>query len=430
MSGAIMPEPLAMPAMWIGRLRPARRAAAPLGKVSVVMIAGRPFRCRLRPAHRPDRGPTLAVMLFIGQRLADHAGRGRKDPAGRNAQRRGHGAGDGGHGSSSPTLPVKALELPEFTMIAAPAPRDLGASLAWQSRTQPDRVEDRVKAPAMAVPGASRTSITSLRFWYLTPARWRRIQPPLDRGQGRETGGASGETGFIAFFAADHIVASETVSDTASPPGRRRRSAVLQLADLLLQRLRFGLPVGLGHGLPPISRSGPSSSGSSGRSFRPPGDRRGAVSSSIFASIAAFSISAASSSRMSSSVGLAATRVSRTRIRCQPKSDLHRAGLTSPDLGGDHGILERLDHHAQAEPAQIAALRARPGVGRLGLGQFGKIGAAASSVLIASASSSVSTRICAALYSFAGLGVLEAFVIGRLQRLVGHGGFDHDPGSR
>jgi hypothetical protein len=61
-------------------------------------------------------------------------------------------------------LPVKALELPEFTMIAAPAPSGtLVASLAWQSRTQPDRVEERVKAPAMVVPGARRTSITSLR---------------------------------------------------------------------------------------------------------------------------------------------------------------------------------------------------------------------------------------------------------------------------
>ncbi len=45
--------------------------------------------------------------------------------------------------ASSPTLPVKALELPEFTMIAAPVPGGtFAASLAWQSRTQADRVVD------------------------------------------------------------------------------------------------------------------------------------------------------------------------------------------------------------------------------------------------------------------------------------------------
>ena len=47
-----------------------------------------------------------------------------------------------------PALPVKALELPEFTMIAAPAPAGtFAASFAWQSSTQAARVEERVKAP-------------------------------------------------------------------------------------------------------------------------------------------------------------------------------------------------------------------------------------------------------------------------------------------
>ena len=51
-------------------------------------------------------------------------------------------------------------------MIAAPASAGTFiASLAWQSRTQPERVEDRVNTPAIVVPGARRTSITSLRFW-------------------------------------------------------------------------------------------------------------------------------------------------------------------------------------------------------------------------------------------------------------------------
>ena len=66
---------------------------------------------------------------------------------------------------ASPTLPVKALELPELTMMAAPAPAGtVAASLSWQSRTQAARVVERVNTPAIEVPGARRISITSLRF--------------------------------------------------------------------------------------------------------------------------------------------------------------------------------------------------------------------------------------------------------------------------
>ena len=65
---------------------------------------------------------------------------------------------------SCPRAPVKALALPELTMIAAPSgasPPE--ASLAWLSSTQAARVEDRVKAPAIADPGAMRIRVTSVR---------------------------------------------------------------------------------------------------------------------------------------------------------------------------------------------------------------------------------------------------------------------------
>ncbi len=57
--------------------------------------------------------------------------------------------------ASSPTLPVKALELPEFTMIAAPVPAGLWWRVWPGSRDATGAVVERVKAPAMVVAGAS-----------------------------------------------------------------------------------------------------------------------------------------------------------------------------------------------------------------------------------------------------------------------------------
>ena len=64
----------------------------------------------------------------------------------------------------TPWRPVKALELPELTRMAAPA-SDAPPSFAWQSSTGADRVADRVNAPAMAVPGRSLASMRSVRPW-------------------------------------------------------------------------------------------------------------------------------------------------------------------------------------------------------------------------------------------------------------------------
>ena len=159
-----MPEPLAIPAMLITPPSPCTVAAAPFGKVSVVMMAcAAPSMAASVSA--AARSGTLAVMRSCGRgspmtpveeektRLAGMPSAVATEPV--------TSATD-----LSPVLPVKALELPELTMIAAPAPAGTFiASLSWQSRTQPERVVDRVKTPAIAVPGASRTSITSLRFW-------------------------------------------------------------------------------------------------------------------------------------------------------------------------------------------------------------------------------------------------------------------------
>jgi len=63
-----------------------------------------------------------------------------------------------------PRAPVKALALPELIRIAAPwGASPPCASLAWLSRMQAARVDDRVKAPATVLPGAMRISVTSLR---------------------------------------------------------------------------------------------------------------------------------------------------------------------------------------------------------------------------------------------------------------------------
>ena len=61
---------------------------------------------------------------------------------------------------ASPALPVKALELPELTTMAraTPLPR-----LARQRWTGADAVSDRVRTPAIVVPGSRMATIRSSR---------------------------------------------------------------------------------------------------------------------------------------------------------------------------------------------------------------------------------------------------------------------------
>ncbi len=77
MSGAIMPEPLAMPgdrAPGRRRSRPSR--VAPLGKVSVVMIASAAARPSRRPTASASTSPARASILAGVEQHADHAGGG------------------------------------------------------------------------------------------------------------------------------------------------------------------------------------------------------------------------------------------------------------------------------------------------------------------------------------------------------------------
>ena len=119
MSGAIIPEPLAKPAIVTGTPSSSTFATAPFGKVSVVMIAraagsavARARSAASLPEHRDDP---------LGrQRLADHAGRGHEDMRLGHAQRRGRGAPPSPCTAARPAPPVKALELPELTRKAKP----------------------------------------------------------------------------------------------------------------------------------------------------------------------------------------------------------------------------------------------------------------------------------------------------------------------
>ena len=100
---------------------------------------------------------------------------------------------------SWPAAPVKALELPEFTMIAAPAVASaLPRNLASQSRTEAERVVERVKVPASTDPGARRANITSARFTYFTPASALANSTPSMTGSAGKWSGASGETDLAA----------------------------------------------------------------------------------------------------------------------------------------------------------------------------------------------------------------------------------------
>ena len=92
----------------------------------------------------------------------------------------------------SPRLPVKALEFPEFTMIAA-GPFDGAANLRWQSSTLADRVAEVVNTPATLVPSAIIANITSSRFAYFTPAVVAAKVTPSMTGRSGNAAGARSE---------------------------------------------------------------------------------------------------------------------------------------------------------------------------------------------------------------------------------------------
>ncbi len=155
-----MPEPLAMPAMRTSRPSIVTLRLAPFGKVSVVMIA------RAAPAMPPGasdaaRSASFAVMRSCGSGspitpVEAVKTRASGTPAARAT------ASVMARTAATPPRPVKALELPELTRIAAPA-SEAPPSLASQSSTGAERVDERVSTPATTLPGASRISVTSVR---------------------------------------------------------------------------------------------------------------------------------------------------------------------------------------------------------------------------------------------------------------------------
>ena len=159
MSGAIMPEPLAMPAIRTVRPPIFAVAEAPLGKVSVVMMAPA-ARSQLPDASaRASPGSFWTIVLSAGR------GSPITPVEETNTSRSAHPSAAAAAAivcstAVLPTRPVKALALPEFTTMARARPP--GSASRHQS-TGADAVSERVSAPAIAVPGASSTSSRSSR---------------------------------------------------------------------------------------------------------------------------------------------------------------------------------------------------------------------------------------------------------------------------
>jgi hypothetical protein len=158
MSGAIMPAPLAMPQIVTSALPSRTVAAAPLGNVSVVMIA-RAASCQ-RPgaasATRPSITPSKASARNgspITPVEARKTSRGLQ-PTALAAM----SAVD--FVASRPVRPVKALALPELTTSARALPL---LRCARHQSTGADGHLERVSTPATAVPGSNSASSTSVR---------------------------------------------------------------------------------------------------------------------------------------------------------------------------------------------------------------------------------------------------------------------------
>src|SRR6056297_236711 len=192
MSGAIMPEPCAMPAIVTVCPPISTVAEAPLGKVSVVMIAR--AAASTPPGDRSAfNSPIFAVIRSWGSGspmtpVEDEKTRASGRPSASAT------ADVTLRTASIPALPVNALAFPEFTTIAAPSLEPL-PTFASQSSTGAARVDDRVKAPATAVPGAHSTSMTSARPAYRTPAAAvAKRTPSMTGSSGKPSFGARGET--------------------------------------------------------------------------------------------------------------------------------------------------------------------------------------------------------------------------------------------
>jgi hypothetical protein len=158
MSGAIMPEPLAMPLMRTSALPSLAVAVASFGKVSVVMIAraaarqfsGRAASAALRstlPITSASSGSPITPVEAMNtspvlQPVASAVSAAVRFTA------------------AMPFAPVKALALPEFTTSAQARPC---VKRARHHSTGADGHFERVRTPATDVPLSSTASSTSVR---------------------------------------------------------------------------------------------------------------------------------------------------------------------------------------------------------------------------------------------------------------------------
>ncbi len=158
MSGAIMPEPLAMPLMTTCALPIRAVRVAPLGKVSVVMMAA--------AACSQPRGLVSAAKAGSAATILAEGGGSPMTPV--EAMKTSWGLQPTACAAawavrltvSMPLRPVKALELPELTTTARARP---WRRPARHQSTGAEAIAERVKTPAIAVPGSKTASIRSVR---------------------------------------------------------------------------------------------------------------------------------------------------------------------------------------------------------------------------------------------------------------------------
>src|SRR5579871_5189990 len=215
MSGAIMPEPLAIPLMVTRWPSIIAVVVASFGKVSVVMIAS--AAARQPPAAPASASAGRALTIFWYGRgspmtpveaMKTSWARQPTTPAADSATSR---------TASAPALPVKALALPLFTIrTRAVAP---GSCLRHQS-TGAEDVLDFVKTPATWLPGARTIMRTSVRSLYLMLAWPVARRTPASGGTGAINLGASGDlAGPAGSGAGVETLADADKSGLAAPLG-------------------------------------------------------------------------------------------------------------------------------------------------------------------------------------------------------------------
>ncbi len=158
MSGAIMPEPLANPLRRTATPSISAAAVEPLGKVSVVMIAR--AACSQPSAESRAAASGSAPRIFSVGRVSPMTPvEAMKTCFGSHPSSCAAAAAVVAT-ASLPARPVNTLALPELTTIARACPPERHSR---HHSTGAPAVNERVKTPATAVPGASSASIRSSR---------------------------------------------------------------------------------------------------------------------------------------------------------------------------------------------------------------------------------------------------------------------------